>query len=64
MAVRADSDGLLPHGDYRKLRSYKVAKAVYDTTAVFWWRFRADDVRDLPPVPVGSVRLTGGAGLG
>jgi restriction system protein len=32
----SDSDGvLLPHGGYEKLRSYKVAEAVYDATVVF-----------------------------
>jgi len=34
------SDGaLLPHGGYEKLRSYKVAEAVYDATVVFCDRF-------------------------
>lgn len=38
------SDGvLLPHGGYEKLRSYKVAEAVYDATVVFCTRF--DDKR-------------------
>jgi four helix bundle suffix protein len=36
---------LLPHGGYRKLRSYKVAEAVYDATVVFCRRFYADDRR-------------------
>ena len=36
---------LLPHGGYRKLRSYKVAEAVYDTTVVFCRRFIAHDRR-------------------
>jgi len=31
----------LPHGGYRKLRSYKVAEAVYDATVVFCRRFCA-----------------------
>jgi four helix bundle suffix protein len=36
----SDSSGvLLPHGGYRKLRSYKVAEAVYDATVVFCNRF-------------------------
>jgi four helix bundle suffix protein len=30
---------LLPHGGYKKLRSYKVAEAVYDATIVFCDRF-------------------------
>ncbi len=35
-----DADGvLLPHGEYEKLRSYKVAEAVYDATVVFCDRF-------------------------
>jgi len=34
------SDGvLLPHGGYERLRSYKVAEAVYDATVVFCNRF-------------------------
>jgi four helix bundle suffix protein len=36
---------LLPHGGYRKLRSYKVAEVVYDATVVFCRRFYADDRR-------------------
>src|SRR5688572_7412483 len=35
----------LPHGGYRKLRSYKVAEAVYDATVVFCRRFFANDRR-------------------
>lgn len=36
----SDSDSpLLPHGGYEKLRSYKVAEAVYDATVVFCDRF-------------------------
>ncbi|MCX7045496.1 MAG: four helix bundle suffix domain-containing protein [Candidatus Sumerlaeota bacterium] len=35
----------LPHGGYRKLRSYKVAEAVYDATVVFCRRFFAHDHR-------------------
>lgn len=35
----------LPHGGYRKLRSYKVAEAVYDATVVFCRRFHARDRR-------------------
>jgi hypothetical protein len=30
---------LMPHGGYEKLRSYKVAEAVYDATVVFCDRF-------------------------
>ncbi len=30
---------LLPHGGYEKLRSYKIASAVYDATVVFCDRF-------------------------
>ena len=33
------SSPLLPHGGYEKLRSYKVAEAVYDATVVFCDRF-------------------------
>ncbi len=40
------TDGpFLPHGGYRKLRSYKVAEAVYDATVVFCRRFLAHDRR-------------------
>ena len=35
----------LPHGGYRKLRSYKVAEAVYDATVVFCRRFFPNDLR-------------------
>jgi len=35
----------LPHGGYRKLRSYKVAEAVYDATVVFCRRFYSQDRR-------------------
>ena len=34
-APQDNSGVLLPHGGYRKLRSYKVAQAVYDATVVF-----------------------------
>ena len=34
-----DGGVLLPHGGYEKLRSYKVAEAVYDATVVFCDRF-------------------------
>jgi restriction system protein len=36
---------LLPHGGYRKLRSYKVAEAVYDATVIFCRRFYSHDRR-------------------
>jgi restriction system protein len=39
------SDVLLAHGGYRKLRSYKVAEAVYDATVVFCRRFFPHDRR-------------------
>lgn len=35
----------LPHGGYRKLRSYQVAVAVYDATVVFCRRFLSQDRR-------------------
>ena len=35
----------LPHGGYRKLRSYKVAEVVYDATVVFCRRFLSHDRR-------------------
>jgi four helix bundle suffix protein len=43
--VRSDENLFLPHGGYRKLRSYKVAEAVYDATVVFCRRFFAHDRR-------------------
>ena len=35
----------MPHGGYRRLRSYAVAQAVYDATVVFCRRFYAHDKR-------------------
>jgi four helix bundle suffix protein len=43
--MNAPDSPLLPHGGYRKLRSYKVAEAVYDATVVFCRRFYAQDRR-------------------
>src|SRR5438105_7877576 len=43
--MSASQGPLLPHGGYRKLRSYKVAEAVYDATVVFCRRFFAHDRR-------------------
>ena len=43
--MNTDDTPLLPHGGYRKLRSYKVAEAVYDATVVFCRRFFARDRR-------------------
>ncbi|MCD6288451.1 MAG: four helix bundle suffix domain-containing protein [Candidatus Hydrogenedentes bacterium] len=43
--MNRDDTPLLPHGGYRKLRSYKVAEAVYDATVVFCGRFFARDRR-------------------
>jgi four helix bundle suffix protein len=43
--MRADDTPLLPHGGYRRLRSYKVAQAVYDATVVFCRRFLSHDRR-------------------
>ena len=37
--MNKDEGVLLPHGGYEKLRSYKVAEAVYDATVVFCNRF-------------------------
>ena len=45
MHSSGEPDFLLPHGGYRKLRSYKVAEAVYDATVVFCRRFFAGDRR-------------------
>lgn len=39
------SGPILPHGGYRRLRSYKVAEAVYDATVVFCRRFLTHDHR-------------------
>ncbi len=57
---------LLPHGGYHKLRSYKVAEAVYDATVVFCRRFLGHDRQDVARVAPGRpgvVRLTGLSGL-
>jgi len=43
--MKSDDTPLLPHGGYRKLRSYKVADAVYDATVVFCRRFYRHDRR-------------------
>lgn len=43
--IKSDDTPLLPHGGYRKLRSYKVAEAVYDATVVFCRRFYSRDKR-------------------
>jgi restriction system protein len=43
--MNAPTSPFLPHGGYRKLRSYKVAEAVYDATVVFCRRFLAHDRR-------------------
>jgi len=43
--MNPDETPLLPHGGYRKLRSYKVAEAVYDATVVFCRRFLSHDRR-------------------
>src|SRR5947208_1748037 len=46
LTIMSEAEGpLLPHGGYRKLRSYKVAEAVYDATVVFCRRFLAHDRR-------------------
>ena len=51
----------LPHGGYRKLRSYKVAEAVYDATVVFCRRFYAQDRRmaDQPFGAAPAIRIAG-----
>ena len=43
--MSAGEGPLLPYGGYHKLRSYKVAEAVYDATVVFCRRFFAHDRR-------------------
>ncbi len=43
--MSSDGGPFLPHGGYRKLRSYKVAEVVYDATVVFCRRFFANDRR-------------------
>jgi hypothetical protein len=43
--MSAEDTPLLPHGGYRKLRSYAVAEAIYDATVVFCRRFLAHDRR-------------------
>ena len=43
--MKSPSCPLLPHGGYRKLRSYAVAEAIYDATVVFCRRFYRGDRR-------------------
>ena len=43
--MHQDETPLLPHGGYRKLRSYAVAESVYDATVVFCRRFYKRDHR-------------------
>ncbi len=43
--MKTEGTPLLPHGGYRKLRSYVVAEAVYDATVVFCRRFYRSDRR-------------------
>jgi len=43
--MKSPSGPLLPHGGYRKLRSYRVAEAIYDATVVFCRRFHPGDRR-------------------
>ena len=43
--MNSPASPFLPHGGYRKLRSYKVAEAVYDATVLFCRRFYAQDRR-------------------
>jgi len=43
--MNADGTPLLPHGGYRKLRSYALAEAIFDATVVFCRRFLAHDRR-------------------
>jgi four helix bundle suffix protein len=43
--MNTDGTPLLPHGGYRRLRSYAVAEAIYDATVVFCRRFLAHDRR-------------------
>jgi restriction system protein len=43
--MNTDDTPLLPHGGYRKLRSYAVAEAIFDATVVFCRRFLAHDRR-------------------
>jgi four helix bundle suffix protein len=44
-AMNGSGSPFLPHGGYRKLRSYKVAQAVYDATVVFCRRFFSQNRR-------------------
>lgn len=43
--MKGDDTPFMPHGGYRKLRSYAVAQAVYDATVVFCRRFYGHDKR-------------------
>ncbi len=43
--MNPENGPILPHGGYRKLRSYKAAEAIYDATVVFCRRFLGRDFR-------------------
>jgi restriction system protein len=43
--MHEDNEPMLPHGGYRKLRSYALAEAVYDATVAFCHRFYPRDRR-------------------
>jgi len=43
--MNSEDKVFMPHGGYRRLRSYKVAGAVYDATVIFCRRFYARDYR-------------------
>jgi restriction system protein len=61
-----NSGPLLPHGGYRKLRTYKVAEVVYDATVVFCRRFLWHDRRLTDQVvqasPSGVRNISEGSG--
>jgi four helix bundle suffix protein len=48
--MKIDDTPFLPHGGYRRLRSYAVAEAVYDATVVFCRRFLLRDRRTSDPM--------------
>ncbi len=55
---------LMPHGGYRRLRSYKVAETVYPGKArAMRARLAKDQAPPMPPAPGGGIRLKGLAGL-
>lgn len=67
MAIHDPSDLYLPHGGYRKLRSYRLAEVVFDATVVFCDRFveKASRTHDqmVQAARSGMRNISAGSGL-